>query len=60
MSQLSHWSLTRLPYGPPRRAGEFFAGSPQREALARLEYLIEFGDRPHFCWDLRQSVEQFS
>ncbi len=43
MSELAHWSLMRLPFGPPRRAAEFFAGCSQREALARLEYLIEHG-----------------
>ena len=43
MTQLAHWSLSRLPFGPPRKSGDFFAGSPQREALARLEYLITHG-----------------
>jgi type II secretory pathway predicted ATPase ExeA len=43
MIPLSHWSLSRLPFGPPRRTGDFFAGSPQREALARLEYLVTYG-----------------
>jgi type II secretory pathway predicted ATPase ExeA len=43
MSQLAYWSLQRLPFGPPRRSSEFFPGNSQREAVARLQYLIEHG-----------------
>lgn len=40
MSHYAYWSLQKLPFGRPELADEFFAGRPQREALARLNYLI--------------------
>lgn len=39
----AYWSLQKLPFGRPETADEFFAGRPQREALARLDYLITGG-----------------
>ncbi|HBJ34894.1 MAG TPA: hypothetical protein DDZ51_09055, partial [Planctomycetaceae bacterium] len=40
MNFLQHWSLQRNPFGPVANSDAFFAGLPQREAIARLEYLI--------------------
>lgn len=40
MNFLQHWSLQRNPFGPVTSADAFFAGLPQREAIARLEYLV--------------------
>lgn len=40
MNFLDHWSLQRNPFGPVSTTDGFFAGRPQREAIARLEYLI--------------------
>lgn len=40
MSHYAYWSLQKLPFGRPELADDFFAGRPQREALARLHYLI--------------------
>jgi len=40
MNFLQHWSLQRNPFGPVTSTDAFFAGLPQREAVARLEYLI--------------------
>lgn len=40
MSHYAYWSLQKLPFGRPELADEFFPGRPQREALARLNYLI--------------------
>jgi len=40
MNFLQHWSLQRNPFGPVTHSDAFFAGLPQREAIARLEYLI--------------------
>jgi|GEM_PF-1039216 len=40
MNFLQHWSLQRNPFGPVSNSDAFFAGLPQREAIARLEYLI--------------------
>ncbi|WP_164104051.1 hypothetical protein [Candidatus Laterigemmans baculatus] len=43
MSHYAYWSLHRMPFGRPELADDFFAGRPQREALARLDYLISGG-----------------
>ena len=43
MSYQKYWSLSKLPFGRPETADEFFAGRPQREALARIDYLIRSG-----------------
>ncbi len=43
MSYQKYWSLQKLPFGRPETADEFFPGRPQREAIARLEYLIRGG-----------------
>lgn len=43
MSHYAYWSLQKLPFGRPELADDFFAGRPQREALARLNYLISGG-----------------
>ncbi len=40
MNFLHHWSLQRNPFGSVTTTDAFFAGLPQREAIARLEYLI--------------------
>ena len=45
MNFLTHWSLQRAPFGPLATADAFFAGAPQREAIARLEYLIRSESR---------------
>jgi hypothetical protein len=40
MHFLQHWSLQRNPFGVVTTSDAFFAGLPQREAIARLEYLV--------------------
>ncbi|XZE53322.1 AAA family ATPase [Planctomycetaceae bacterium SH139] len=43
MSYQKYWSLSKLPFGRPETADDFFSGRPQREAIARLDYLIRSG-----------------
>lgn len=43
MSYHEYWSLRRAPFSSPDCVDAFFAGRPQREAIARLEYLIGSG-----------------
>lgn len=43
MSYQKYWSLSKLPFGRPESSDDFFAGRPQREAIARLDYLIRGG-----------------
>ena len=43
MSYLKYWSLNKLPFGRPESSDDFFSGRPQREAIARLDYLIRGG-----------------
>jgi type II secretory pathway predicted ATPase ExeA len=43
MSYQKYWSLNKLPFGRPTAADDFYSGRPQREALARLDYLIRGG-----------------
>lgn len=40
MTYQKYWSLGKLPFGRPESADDFFAGRPQREALARFDYLV--------------------
>jgi type II secretory pathway predicted ATPase ExeA len=40
MNFLQHWSLNHSPFGPVASGDAFYAGLPQREAIARLDYLI--------------------
>ncbi len=40
MNFLQHWSLNHSPFGPVTSTDAFYAGLSQREAIARLEYLI--------------------
>lgn len=43
MSYQKYWSLSKLPFGRPESTDDFFSGRPQREAIARLDYLIRGG-----------------
>lgn len=43
MSYQKYWSLSKLPFGRPESSDDFFSGRPQREAIARLDYLIRGG-----------------
>jgi type II secretory pathway predicted ATPase ExeA len=43
MSYPKYWSLRKLPFGRPQAADDFYPGRPQREALARLDYVIQGG-----------------
>lgn len=43
MSYLKYWSLQKTPFSRPETADDFFPGRPQREAIARLDYLIRGG-----------------
>lgn len=45
MNFLQHWSLQRTPFGPVTSTESFYAGLSQREAIARLEYLIRSESR---------------
>lgn len=40
MNFLKHWSLSHSPFGPVTSPDAFYAGLSQREAIARLDYLI--------------------
>jgi type II secretory pathway predicted ATPase ExeA len=43
MSYEKYWSLAKRPFGRPETADDFYPGRPQREAIARLDYLIRGG-----------------
>lgn len=43
MTYQAYWSLSKLPFGRPESADDFFPGRPQREALARFDYLAHSG-----------------
>lgn len=43
MSYHGYWSLSKLPFGPPRYSSEYYFGRPQEEALARLNFLVTHG-----------------
>jgi len=45
MNYLQHWSLTRSPFVPVTTHDSFYAGMPQREAMARLDYMIRSANR---------------
>jgi type II secretory pathway predicted ATPase ExeA len=45
MNFLRHWSLNHSPFGPVTSTETFYAGLSQREAIARLEYLIRSESR---------------
>jgi len=40
MNFLQHWSLSRSPFAAVTSYDAFFSGNPQREATARLDYMI--------------------
>lgn len=40
-----HWSLLRSPFSALSSQDAFFSGDPQREAIARLDYMIQSGSR---------------
>lgn len=40
MSYHAYWQFKRLPFSHPQRREEFYEGSSQREALARLRFLV--------------------
>lgn len=40
-----HWSLERSPFAPVATHDAFFSGKPQREAIARLDYLVHSASR---------------
>lgn len=44
MTYQRYWSLAKLPFGRPETADDFFSGRPQRESLARFDYLIRSGN----------------
>ncbi|QEG38532.1 hypothetical protein [Roseimaritima ulvae] len=43
MSYHSFWSLRSAPFGAGELGQQFFAAKPQREAFARLHYMVENG-----------------
>ncbi|WP_153557959.1 hypothetical protein [Roseimaritima sediminicola] len=43
MSYHSFWSLRSVPFGASELGQQFFAARPQREAFARLHYVVENG-----------------
>lgn len=40
-----HWSLLRSPFSAVTTQDAFFSGNPQREAIARMDYMIQSGSR---------------
>jgi type II secretory pathway predicted ATPase ExeA len=40
-----HWSLLRSPFSAITTQDAFFSGNPQREAIARLDYMIQSSSR---------------
>lgn len=40
MHLLKHWSLQHVPFGPVASPEFFFAGHSQREAIARMDYMV--------------------
>jgi len=40
-----HWSLQRSPFSAVASADAFFSGHPQREAIARLDYMVRSASR---------------
>ncbi|MBN1851675.1 MAG: AAA family ATPase [Pirellulales bacterium] len=42
---LSHWGLTESPFSGNRDAQSFYRAPPQEEALARLHFLVDQGQR---------------
>jgi len=40
MHFLKHWSLQHVPFGPVASPEFFYAGRSQREAIARIDYLV--------------------
>jgi len=45
MNFLQHWSLLRSPFAPVTTYDAFFSGNPQREATARVDYMIRSASR---------------
>ena len=40
-----HWSLHRSPFAPVTTQDAFYSGHPQREAIARLDYMLRSASR---------------
>lgn len=40
-----HWSLHRSPFSAVTTADAFFSGNPQREAIARMDYMVRSASR---------------
>ncbi len=45
MNYQHHFSLTRSPFGPVTTSDAFYSATPQRESLARIDYLVRSASR---------------
>ncbi len=45
MNYLNYWSLHRSPFGPVSTHDGFYSGTPQRESIARVDYLVRSNGR---------------
>ena len=45
MNYLQYWSLLRSPFGPVSTHDGFYSGTPQRESIARVDYLVRSNGR---------------